>query len=224
MPTIGDVCGFLGFGTQFFTSYFLQYPPGPLAWTSSPTRPALTKYTGKLILLTMQTNLFGALYYSLRVAASLDMLKSWQPTLALLFPSIFGLGAFLTSGYYGLDHFNAEGAKIRKRIEERGYPAVHYLCHLDHCLSLPVVLVDALSGSVPAYDETALVGGVTCLAIYMVLYVACAQANWKATGEWPYAIVDDVQANGGTVGRYIFFGVIIGIVVSLGALGKALVR
>eukprot|EP00971_Amphidinium_carterae_P306138 6084314-Amphidinium_carterae.1 len=169
--------GQLLFGSSAYLAYFrdcAKAQPKPiqsfvsLATTSWPEKfgtidirvfGVLLLSLGTQIFLTFQTNLLGALYYTLRMYASQGALHSLQPTLGNLFPVIFGLGTFLTVGYYGLDHFNPEAKKLRKRIaEEKSYPAVHLLCHLVHGFSLPAVMLDVLSGSVPTSDGAASVG------------------------------------------------------------------
>jgi len=215
---LGVLVGLTGFGTEFICSFFLSYPPGLWTWTKSKLRPELTRYCGKLIYLTLQTNLIGAVYYTLRVCAVTFGFAGLHQLLVRMFPLIFALGTFLTAAYYGLDHFNPEQVKARKQIAEEGYPAIHVLCHLEHVLALPVVVVDALTlsvgdGALHGLDNLVFVGG------YIGFYLILVHVNMLATGEWPYPIIDAIEKSFGLLGRCSFFGVLTLILLGFSYMG-----
>jgi len=143
--------------------------------------PAQTKYLGRFMFLTFQSNLFLTGYYSLSLASNLLFSSSSSSVVLLdkllvaLHPMAFGLGTFLTSAYYLLDHFNPEQIERRKQ-NEKNYPYIQYDAHLEHGLAAPFVMLFT-SGILKtpfratASDVNSFVGG------YMLYYLFQTHVN-----------------------------------------------
>mmetsp|Transcript_38396 Transcript_38396/g.61634 ORF Transcript_38396/g.61634 Transcript_38396/m.61634 type:complete len:228 (-) Transcript_38396:194-877(-) len=220
MPVVSLPVSVLCLGSQalaMYSIYNFAVPPEKFM-------PEQTKYLGRFMFLTFQSNLFLTGYYSLSLASnllspssgSIDMLDR---ILVALHPMAFGLGTFLTSAYYLLDHFNPEQV-VRRKQNEKNYPYIQYDAHLEHGLAAPFVIFftsrimqtpfRATSGDVNAF-----VGG------YIIYFLFQTHLNKWATGFWPYPIIDDMEKMGGHLARNAFFAGLTGIFVGLGYCGKA---
>ena len=92
----------------------------------SKVRPIVTKYTGRFTYLTFQTNCIGCLYFALNLLHELNLFNGIF-FLAKLFPLVFGMSAFMTVAYYGLEHFNPETRARREDFERQGWYVACYL-------------------------------------------------------------------------------------------------
>jgi len=187
--------------------------------------PIATRYLGPLTFMTTQCNLFLLGYFTLSVAAfvlgvggsvlELHLIK-WSPVM-------FAFGAFLTTMYYSLDHWNPERVKARRAWKVTGYPLVEYAVNGTHGLGLPLAgaFILALRNSdmdvaarITTDDVLYRAGG------YIMFYTTQAHLNWLATGVWPYPILDDVTKAFGPAGRTMFFVVLSGIFIGFGLCGR----
>merc|ERR1712194_129037 len=84
--------------------------------------PVPTRYFGRLVFLTVQTNILNTIYYACCLIAAVFNLPILEKVVVEAFPLSFGLGVFLTIGYYGLDHFNPMAVQTRQKWSEEGYP------------------------------------------------------------------------------------------------------
>ena len=181
-------------------------------------RPALTKYTGRLTFLTVQTNILCCLYFLGVLVTGWGLpAPAVEAVLVRTFPLCFSLGFFVTPAYYGLNHFNEQSIQIRRKFSEK-YPYVWLAAHLEHCFALPAVVAYArcLTPRVGPADTTVFVGG------YAAAYLAFTLALKRATGEWVYPVFNDVYARRGVPGVLLLLAVLCSLFVLFGFVGTAL--
>ncbi|KAK3251566.1 hypothetical protein CYMTET_39098 [Cymbomonas tetramitiformis] len=210
---------FLGTALQIITPPFLH----PSAKVSAPE---LSRFTGKYIFLTAQGNTLGFIFFTLNLYAEISNHVPLKIQLAQFFPTIFGLGTFITLGYYLLDHYNPVAIKRRVYYSRHGYPYIEYAVNLEHLFGILVVVLHALT-----FDMEVLKAGhpsfqdyVTWTLGFLMQYVILAHLNVVATGHWPYPFIDDITKASGVAGRSAFFLLLCSIVMGFGYLGLILVR
>lgn len=200
------------------------------AWLEPPCRfsmPVPTRYTGIWSFLTFQTNVISAGYFGICVVSALVPDTLLDPCVVTGFPLAFALDLLLTPLYYGLDHFNAENVKVRRKwtqgVEIDGtrmvYPYVEVAAHLQHAPGAVVALVAALCIQASPSRVACTVGPCSYLAFYLTQTIACR----VATGAWVYPVLEDVQRAAGLVGVGAFILVVCAVGAVLAWVGKALV-
>ena len=183
------------------------------------SQPVLAGVLGRFTFLTFQTNVLCCVYYALAVASALGVGPPLDGLLARAFPVAFTLGAFLTPGYYGLDHFNVQKKMLRKQWIERGYPYVTLGAHLTHGHSLPAALIAVLTVETPHAAEDVLMG----VGGFTGYYICLIFANKMMTGEYVYPFLTDAQAKRGFGLVAVILAVIWSVVVAIGFMGRAVV-
>ena len=201
-----------GFGTQLAADYFLGVPP-------EKSDPVPVQFTGRATFLTTQTNVICTLYFAVAVADSL-LGGSFDAVIRSLFPLVFGLGAFLSLAYYGLNHFNPVNVRKRAWWTKNGYPHVELASHLAHSLALPLVLLHAATIGQPVVDQSP---GLVYTAVYIFMYCGFTVVSRAFSGAWVYPILDDVSKAGGCLGVLAFLVVLGGIATLLSYCGICLV-
>ena len=190
-----------------------------LTISASPTdfAPEVTRYLGRFVFLTVQSNWILSAYFLVCVVA----IVTRRPRVEWLcrgFPLVFALGAFLTVAYYALDHFNPAQVQARKALAGR-YPYIEWSAHGEHALALPSVVLFALFVRVE-HAKPSSADVLRAVGYYMAFYLVVTHANKTATGLWQYPILADLTAQGGAALRTVFFAVLIGINVAFGFLAK----
>lgn len=203
---------FCGFALSIWSDRFLNPPPHLV-------RPVLTRYLGRYVFLTVQTNLLCCAYcFGCVVAALLAEAPVLDDTIVRAFPCVFMTATFLTPAYYVLDHRNPESRRMRKRMAEE-YPHVELAMHLQHAHATPLALLLAASLTVaPAnLDVLHSCGG------FIFFYLFTSTLNRAATGEWMYPFLDEIERSRGRGGVAATLALIMSVGAGLGGLGRAIV-
>ena len=208
--------GFFCFLVALLSSHLLAAPPALFD-------PQSSKYLGRWLYLTYQSNMIGLCYFGASLVDSL-IGGALSPWLIQCFPLMFAVGTFLTFAYYTLDHFNAENFLRKERCRSR-YPYVHWCSHIEHGHALPAVVFHAAAIELPPGVEIPMASTVLgTVGVYLVFYILFVHVNCAFTGMWPYAIIDDMTRRGGAALRTIFFAALIGIFLMLGMAGVAILE
>jgi len=192
-----------------------------LTISASPTdfAPQVTRYLGRFVFLTVQSNwILSAYFLVVLLAIAARRPSAASPWLCRGFPLVFALGAFLTTAYYALDHFNPAQVQARRDLVGR-YPYIEWSAHGEHALALPSVVLFALFVRVERAPPSS-ADVLRAVGCYMAFYLAVTHANKTATGEWQYPILADLTARGGAALRNVFFSALVGVNVAFGFLAK----
>mmetsp|Transcript_20860 Transcript_20860/g.37169 ORF Transcript_20860/g.37169 Transcript_20860/m.37169 type:complete len:215 (-) Transcript_20860:259-903(-) len=209
MPVVPLGVALLCAGSQYlavYSCFFLGVPPQKFM-------PEATRYLGRFMFLTFQSNCILTLYYSVALLACIISSPQLDTVIMKGYPLAFALALFLTSAYYGLDHFNPEQIK-RRKVLVKSYPYIHYDVHFQHGLAAPFMLFYTFCISPLAYRPSAnwwVLG-------YLMYYLFQTHVNKFVTGFWPYPIIDDLERAGGAFARNAFFVTLTLIFVGLGRL------
>eukprot|EP00756_Hemistasia_phaeocysticola_P062674 Hpha_TRINITY_DN6127_c0_g1::TRINITY_DN6127_c0_g1_i1::g.164888::m.164888 len=202
--------GFVGYATEWLSAN-LDLPVKLVI-------PDAGTYLGRWAFLTHETNVLSTVYFGWCVyETGFREVPNGESTVQrALFPLAFGLGSFLTTAYYALDHFNPVSVERRAHWRVHGYPYCGLAAHLEHCVALPIVVLYALTwaGPRPSWED-----GWRPLLGFMVYYVVLIHLNKCATGQWVYPILDDVTKAAGWVGRSAFFMFLVGATMGLARAG-----
>ncbi|CAK0855465.1 unnamed protein product [Prorocentrum cordatum] len=179
--------------------------------------PVPTRYFGRLVFLTVQTNILNTMYFACCIITAVLDIPHLEKVVVEAFPLSFGLGVFLTIGYYALDHFNPIAVQTRKKWSEEGYPHIVWRCHTDHIFALPSSILAALVFTTPQGATASNWKAITLS--YGLLYTVLLHINALLTGAWPYAIIEDIMKKSGSLGRTMFLAVIISLILMFATLG-----
>ncbi|KAL1526831.1 hypothetical protein AB1Y20_015523 [Prymnesium parvum] len=207
-----------GFALALWAQHTLALPPKVID-------PQMTKYLGRWIFLTYQSNVVAFAYFVACVFDTQVANGAYQQELIALFPLVFALGCFLTLAHYSLNHFNPEQ---RRRLEQHRskYPYVFVSSHISHGHALPLVAWYAFTVPVDA-ASVVLPSGYSAsrpVILYAVFYAVLSHANYFATGLWPYPIIEQVSRHGGVAMRCVFFVLLALGFVALSSVGLNILR
>lgn len=211
--------GFVGFNVALLSAHLMQPPP-------SLFDPQCSKFFGRWLYLTYQSNIMGVLYFSLALVDAVligaeGVLTEWLTT---LFPLMFAEGTFLTLAYYALDHFNPENRRRKDRLQA-GYPLIWPASHLEHGHALPLVVMHGAMMTLPSTVPLPTNGTVAAsVGAYLLFYLLLVHLNYHKTGLWPYPVIDDVTRTGGSALRGVFFLGLMGVFFAFGVAGAAVLR
>ncbi|EME29152.1 uncharacterized protein Gasu_33550 [Galdieria sulphuraria] len=209
----------------YFTALFIFFQVTRLQFFTSPTHKKQRRFGGKLIFLTVQTNLILFAYTLLALATS--CLKAFLPdnnkyswfnrlekfcyqTSGLAFPS----GAFMGLGYYTLIHFHKEVRKVAHQVK-------HFdkLMHLLHGFPLLYVFLDSFfldPSVIEKYRQSFWMEASWSLGFaffYFCWTFLCAYLNdWN----WPYPFQHELSA----FKQVVFYSMVFAIVPMLVWLGR----
>lgn len=178
------VIGFVSFFCASLPKFTLRKP-------LVASRPIMAQYLGDFVFMTVQTNFIGALYFLVCILASLGIISSEK--VGRFAPTMFALGVFCTTAYYGLYHFDP-GYQVNMIMDETEYPWVRVGAHLEHGLDLGAVALHAICSvdNTPSIkDSIRFTGG------YFLFYVTLINVNFLATDEWVYPFFEEAyKVNG----------------------------
>ncbi|KAK4525247.1 hypothetical protein GAYE_SCF09G3154 [Galdieria yellowstonensis] len=211
----------------YFTALFIFFQVTRLQFFTSPTRSNRRRFGGKLVFLTVQTNLILFAYTLLALVTSClkallpdNSAYPWFNKLEKLCYQVSGLafpsGAFMGIGYYSLIHFHKEVRKVASQVK-------HFdkLMHWLHGFPLLYVFLDAvfLDPSVvrrykqPFWTEAS--WSLSFAFFYFCWTILCAYLNdWN----WPYPFQHELSF----LKQVIFYSMVFAIVPLLVFLGRSI--
>lgn len=199
------------------SSFFVAPPP-------ELYHPVVTAKFGRYVYLTILTNILNTLYFGVYIWSCLFGGATAKAIVIKLFSLSFGLGFFLTLGYYSLDHFNPANAPRMNALMGE-YPYIWEAAHVAHGHGLPAVVFHAVTipvsqfGRRPRNSDVLVFGGA-----FMVAYLTLLHVNHAYTGAWVYPILEDVERAGGVGAKNVFLFVVSTIILGFAFVGKIIVN
>ena len=127
------------------SSFFVAPPP-------ELYHPVVTAKFGRYVYLTILTNILNTLYFGVYIWSCLFGGATAKAIVIKLFSLSFGLGFFLTLGYYSLDHFNPANAPRMNALMGE-YPYIWEAAHVAHGHGLPAVVFHAVVDSLLIHKQ-----------------------------------------------------------------------
>jgi len=181
-----SLIGLSTFSTSLLALVLLR--PGPKL--ADEVNKIKMQYFGRLIYLTVQTNIIGTSYFALELVTALTGFEGTESTVVSAFPMVFALGALLTPLYYSLDYSNpTRQANIRRHLT-LGFAYSGWADHLEHASSLPVMILRAITWSRPMPTPADCVAPIV---LYVVMYISLTLLNKRLTGVWTYPVFNDLE-------------------------------
>ena len=224
--------------------HFISAVSGPLISVSpSNFAPVLTQYLGRLVYLTVQTNILCTLYYAYIIFAIYYPKRVHHLRILRLFPLAFALDVFLTVGYYSLEHSNPSSMAKKNYWTENGYPYCIFSSHLEHIFALPIAIISSITinktflnaeeikkisadqktRNSKFFDAPSNRDVLVHTGSFILFYLCLTNINFYYTREWTYPILENLTKRGGAVLRILFQLAIIIVVLGLAFLGKKIV-
>ncbi|CAE8669359.1 unnamed protein product [Polarella glacialis] len=168
----------------------------------------LTMHSNKIghwLFLTQHCLVLQAIHVALSLLASAAELESLQRLTDGLSLFVGALGCFVTVQYFALVHRHPDFKELCATLAQRSPPYdLSKLMIALHVPALPLAFLDigfAKSHQVLATDISIAGTAWMCLG-YVCFYVTLIAANHRATGEWPYGVLEGL---GGSLPKWAAF-------------------